>query len=101
MSGIVKVNDQFQSCFSCLIHQQIRAVWVPAARSCAITNIVDCRGFYITLLVNDIFLLLVMLAGLLRIRFSAGGSFYLSRLLWKQVGHCRFLLAVMLLSNCI
>ncbi|SRR6266403_1112010 len=84
-----------------LIHQQIRAVWVPAARSCAITNIVDCRGFYIVLLLTDVVLLLIMLSGLLRIRFSAGGSFYLSRLLWKQVGHCQFLLAVMLLSNCI
>ena len=28
-----------------------------------------------------------MLAGLLRLRRGAGGSFYLWQLLWKQVGH--------------
>jgi hypothetical protein len=41
-----------------------------------------------------------MLAGLMRLRRGAGGSFHLSNLLWKQVGHCRFLLVVML-SHCI
>jgi len=40
-----------------------------------------------------------MLAGLLRLRRGGGGSFYLSHLLWKQVGYyCRFLLVVILLS---
>jgi hypothetical protein len=75
---------------SCLIHQQIRAEWVPAARSCAITNVEICRDFYINLLVTDVILLSIMLAGLLRLRRGPGGSFYLSHLLWKQVGHCRF-----------
>jgi len=32
-----------------------------------------------------------MLVGLLRLRRGDGGSFYLSHLLWKQVGHCQFL----------
>jgi hypothetical protein len=41
-----------------------------------------------------------MLVGLLRLRLSAGGTLYLSHLLWKQVGHCRFLV-VTLLSHCI
>jgi hypothetical protein len=40
-----------------------------------------------------------MVAGLLRLRRRGGGSFYLLHLLWKQVGHCRFLLVVMLLSH--
>jgi hypothetical protein len=40
-----------------------------------------------------------MLAGLLRLRRGPEGSFYLSRILWKQVGHCRFELVVMLLSH--
>jgi hypothetical protein len=39
-----------------------------------------------------------MLTGLLRLRQRPS---YLSHLLWKQVGHCRFLLVVMLLSHCI
>jgi hypothetical protein len=37
-----------------------------------------------------------MLAGLLRLRRGPKGSFYIWRLLWKQVGHCRFQLAVLL-----
>ena len=40
-----------------------------------------------------------MLAGLLRLRRSAGGPSYLSQLLWKQVWHFRFLLVVTLLSH--
>jgi hypothetical protein len=72
---------------------------VPAAKSCAITNVEICRNFYINLLVTDVILLIIMLTGLLRLRRGAGGSFYLSQLLWKQVGHCRFLLVVMSLSH--
>jgi len=62
---------------------KIRAVWVPAARSCTITNVEICRNFYINLLVTDVILLSIMLAGLLRLRRGTG-SFYLSQLLWKQ-----------------
>jgi hypothetical protein len=99
ISGIVKVNDRFQSLWpSCFIHQQIRAEWVPEAKACVITNIEICRGFYITLLLTDVILLFIMLAGLLRLR-RGGGTFYISHLLWKQVGHRRFLLVVMLLSH--
>jgi hypothetical protein len=85
---------------ACLIHQQIRAEWVPAARSCRITSGIEiCRAFHINLLITDVILLFIMLAGWLRLR-RGEGSFYLSNLLWKQVGHCRFLLVVMLLSHC-
>ena len=70
-----------------LIHRQIRAEWVPAARSCTISNVEICRNFYINLLITDVILLFIMLAGLLRLRRTDGGSFYLSHLLWKQVGH--------------
>ncbi|KAF8497395.1 hypothetical protein F5888DRAFT_279971 [Russula emetica] len=63
---------------------KIRAVWVPAAKSCTITNVEICRGFYINLLVTDVILLFIMLAGLLRLRRGAGGSSYLLHLLWKQ-----------------
>jgi hypothetical protein len=73
---------------------------VPAARSCAIMNVEICRDFYINLLVTDVILLFIMLAGLLRLRRDAG-SFYLSQLLWKQVGPCWFLLVAMFLSHSI
>jgi hypothetical protein len=75
---------------SFLIHQQIRAEWMPATRSCMITNVEVCRDFYINLLVTDVILLFIMLAGVLRLRCGPEGSFYLSRVLWKQVGHCWF-----------
>ena len=95
ISGIVKVNHRFPIvCPSYLIHEQIRAEWVPAARSCAIINVEICRDFYINLLVTDVILLFIMLAGLLRLRRDTG-SFYLSQLLWKQVGPRWFLLVAM------
>ena len=95
ISGIVKVNHRFPILWpSCLIHEQIRAEWVPAARSCAIINVEICRDFYINLLVTDVILLFIMLAGLLRLRRDTG-SFYLSQLLWKQVGSRWFLLVSM------
>jgi hypothetical protein len=60
-------------------------------------NVEISRDSYINLVVIDVFLLLTMLTGLLRLRRD-GGSFYLLQLLWKQVG---FLLVVMLLSHSI
>ncbi|KAI0279557.1 hypothetical protein BGY98DRAFT_1175969 [Russula aff. rugulosa BPL654] len=63
---------------------KIRAVWVPAAKSCAITNVEVCKDFYINLLATDIILLFIMLVGLVRLRLSAGGTLYISHLLWKQ-----------------
>ena len=36
-------------------------------------------------LTTDVFLLLIMLIGLLRMRFEAGGALSLGRILWKQV----------------
>jgi hypothetical protein len=40
----------------------------------------------ISLFVTDVTLLLIMLAGLLRIRRRGGGSLKFGRFLWKQVG---------------
>ncbi|KAI0278571.1 hypothetical protein BGY98DRAFT_973449 [Russula aff. rugulosa BPL654] len=62
---------------------KIRAEWVPAAKSCAVTNVEISRNFYTNMFVSDIILLIIMLAGSLRLR-RGGGSFYLSQLLWKQ-----------------
>ena len=88
ISGIIKVNDRFQSFgLPFLIHQQIRAEWVPAVRACGMTNVEACRDLSINQLVTDVILLLIMLAGLMRLRRGTGGSFYLRQLLWKQVGH--------------
>ncbi|KAF8497438.1 hypothetical protein F5888DRAFT_1889571 [Russula emetica] len=61
-----------------------RGEWVPAARSCNVTNIKSHRVLSINMLVTDVILLFIMLAGLLRLRRGAEGSFYLWRLLWKQ-----------------
>ena len=82
-----------------LIHQQIRAVWVPETRSCAITNVETCRDFFVNLLVTDVILISIMLVGLLRFYRGVRDFSYISYLLWKQVGHCRFLLVLMLLSH--
>jgi hypothetical protein len=72
---------------------------VPAASACTITNLETCRDFYITLLVTDVILLLIMLVGLLRLRHRAKGSLELARLLWKQVRHWWFLSVIMLLTK--
>ena len=45
-------------------------------------------------LASDIILLFIMFFGLLRLRFHERSAFGLGRLLWKQVGHSCFLLAV-------
>jgi hypothetical protein len=40
---------------------------------------------FISMMVTDIILLLIMLIGLLRLRRDGGGTFGLGQLLWKQV----------------
>ncbi len=66
-------------------------MWVPAARSCAIVNIQSSssKSFYVNSLVTDVILLLIMFAGLLRLRLRrhATASLGLASLLWKQVGN--------------
>ena len=98
------MSDRFSVLWpSCLIRQQIRGEWVPAARTCRFTNL-EIGRISINMLVTDIILLCIMLAGLLRLRRGAGGSFYLLHLLWKQVGHGRPSLLVSrvnMLSHCI
>ncbi len=48
-----------------------------------------CKNFYANSLVTDVILLLIMLAGLLRLRLRrhATASLGLASLLWKQVGN--------------
>jgi hypothetical protein len=55
-------------------------------KACVVTNIQSCKASLIVLLAADVILLLIMLAGLLRIRRLGGGSLELGCLIWKQVG---------------
>ena len=63
-------------------------MWSPVIRACVYVNIEATKLSMCSLLVTDVFLLLTMLAGLLRLRRGSGGgdSFRIGRLLWKQVG---------------
>ena len=70
---------------SCFIHPQIRTVWVPSQKACVVTNIEKCKTSLIVLFSADTILLLIMLAGLLRLRRRGTGTLDLGRLLWKQV----------------
>jgi hypothetical protein len=53
-------------------------------------NIESSKPNITVTLVTDIILLLIMLAGLLRIRLHGGGTCGLWRLLWKHVGYGGF-----------
>ena len=77
----------FNSWPSCLIHLQARAVWVPTAKACVTTHMDVIKTLSLSTLVTDITLLLIMLAGLLRIRHRDGTFLDLASVLWKQVGH--------------
>jgi hypothetical protein len=89
ISGIAKVNGHFLIVWhSCLIHQQGRAIWVPAERTCVILHLNVIKLFSLATLTTDITLLLIMLAGLLRLRQRDGAFVDLASVLWKQVGHC-------------
>jgi len=61
-----------------------RAVWAPARLRCVNTDTGTNAPTLISMLVTDVSLLLLMLAGLLRMRRDGGGTLGLSRLLWKQ-----------------
>ncbi len=88
ISGSIRVNYLFNHRASCLINQQIRAVWVPVAMSCVVTNIeASGKPTAISLLVTNVVLLLIMLAGLLRLCRRGSSSYELWQFLWKQVGH--------------
>jgi hypothetical protein len=50
-----------------------------------VTNVETAQPSLISLFVTDLLLVLIMLAGLLRLRRGSGGAFRLWRLLWRQV----------------
>jgi hypothetical protein len=76
-------------------HEQLHIVWEPVAKSCVITNVRVCETSMLSCFVTDSLLLLIMLVGLLRLR-RRGSSFELWSFLWKQVGHWRYSLVVLL-----
>jgi hypothetical protein len=53
--------------------------------ACVVLNIENCKNSLIVLFAADVVLLLIMLAGLLRLRRHGGGTLDIGRLLWKQV----------------
>ena len=55
-------------------------------KACEFINVETSKLSMCSLLVTDVFLLLTMLVGLLRLRRSGAGSLDLGCLLWKQVG---------------
>jgi len=54
----------------------------------------------ISMAVTDIILLLIMLVGLLRLRFQSGGTFGLARLLLKQVWWLFSVVVIMSVYGC-
>ena len=60
-------------------------MWDPAANSCIITNVDTSKLSLVSLFASDLTLLLIMLAGLLRLRRRGTGTLDLGRLLWTQV----------------
>ena len=68
-------------------HEQARSVWDPAVKTCRLSNVDDCEIAMVSSFATDTILLLIMLAGLLRLRQRGRGSYELWHLLWKQVGH--------------
>jgi len=63
---------------------RLRAEWVPAMSTCAISNVHTTKLNLIPMLIADTALLLIMLIGLLRLGFHESGVFGLGRLMWRQ-----------------
>jgi len=63
---------------------RVRAEWSAFEQNCVVVNPESSKLNMTTTLANDIVLLLIMLVGLLRLRYHGGGRFRLGSLLWKQ-----------------
>jgi len=63
---------------------RIRSSLNPALDTCLLLNAQAIKLNFISTLITDIVLLLVMLIGLLRLRLDGGGMLSLGRILWKQ-----------------
>jgi len=63
---------------------RLRSEWSPALGGCSLPNIDSNKLAISAMLGTDIALLLIMIAGLLRLRKRGGSRFELGRLLWRQ-----------------
>jgi len=63
---------------------RLRSSWVPEGKMCNITNSESSKLNIIVTFITDITLLIIMLAGLLRLRRYGVGTFGLGRVLWNQ-----------------
>ncbi|KAH9974538.1 hypothetical protein BGW80DRAFT_145820 [Lactifluus volemus] len=72
--------------FGFLINAIVRSAWVPGEHtgSCTVVNPDVTKLNAIVSFVTEIILLLMMLAGLLRLRMQGGGMLNLGSFLWKQ-----------------
>ncbi|KAH9984313.1 hypothetical protein BJV74DRAFT_952281 [Russula compacta] len=66
------------------IAASVRSEWVPTQGVCLWSNITSTKSNMIITLATDIVLLLIMLVGLLRLRYQSGGAFGIASILWKQ-----------------
>ncbi|KAH9957075.1 hypothetical protein BGW80DRAFT_1565522 [Lactifluus volemus] len=67
-----------------LIHSQLHSVWRPVAGLCEVPNSDITKLNVLATLATDVILLLMVLAGLLRLRLGGGGMFDLGSFLLKQ-----------------
>jgi len=63
---------------------QLHAVWEPAQHTCDPVNTKSSVLSLLPAIISNLVLLLIMLVGLLILRRHDGGTFGLSRVLWKQ-----------------
>ncbi|KAI0274156.1 hypothetical protein BGY98DRAFT_93753 [Russula aff. rugulosa BPL654] len=63
---------------------RIRDSWSYDSNSCILLNPQNIKPNIMSSLIADVLLLVIMLVGLLRIRFGSGNTFGLERVLWKQ-----------------
>jgi len=68
-----------------LNHLQLRSDWDAAKQQCIVINSDSSKLHILVFVITDIILLLAVLVGLLRWRRDGGGTFGITRLLWKQV----------------
>jgi hypothetical protein len=90
-SGTARVNNRFELLGSRLICSQFHSVWDPKASLCVVTNSDITKLNILITLATDVMLLLMVFAGLLRLRLGGGSMFDLGSFLWKQVGGGIFL----------
>jgi hypothetical protein len=67
------------------MHLQLRSQWNVLLEQCIVTNSESSKLNILVLLITDVVLLLIVLAGLLRMRYQNRITCGIGQLLWKQV----------------